>query len=43
MRVDKQGRPSCRHAEWTERNLDDAPELAALRRARNWEDEEPLT
>ena len=43
VRVDKQGRPSCRHAEWTERNLDDAPELAALWRARNWEDEEPLT
>ncbi len=44
VRVDRQGRPSsCRPAEWTRRNLDAVPELSALRRARNWEDEEPLS
>ncbi len=36
------GKPSCRFAEWTERNLATVPELSALRRARNWKDEEPL-
>ena len=43
VRVDKRGNPSCRHAEWTERNLDAVPELSSLRRARKWEDEEPLS
>ena len=43
VRVDKRGNASCRHAEWTERNLDTVPELSALKRARNWEDEEPVT
>ena len=36
------GKPSCRFADWTERNLATVPELSALRRARNWKDEEPL-
>jgi len=37
------GKPACRHAEWTARNLQTLPELSALRRARNWENEEPLS
>ena len=36
------GKPPCRLADWTVRNLDTLPELSALRRARRWEDEEPL-
>ena len=36
------GKPPCRLADWTARNLDTLPELSALRRARKWEDEEPL-
>ena len=43
VRADKRGNTSCRYAEWTKRNLDALPELSALRRARNWEDEEPLS
>ena len=43
VRLDKRGKPSCRFAEWTQRNLDTLPELSALKRARNWEDEEPLS
>jgi len=43
VRADKWGRnASCRHSEWTVRNLDTLPELALLRRVRNWEDEEPV-
>ena len=37
------GKPSCRFAEWTARNLDTVPELSVLKRARNWEDEEPIS
>ena len=37
------GKPSCRFAEWTARNLDTVPELSVLKRARNWEDEEPVS
>ncbi len=33
------GQVSCRFADWTARNLKDLPELAPLRRVRNWEDE----
>ena len=43
VRVNKHGTATCRFADWTARNLDTLPELAALRRARNWEDEEPLS
>ena len=37
------GKPSCRFAEWTARNLHTLPELSVLKRARNWEDEEPVS
>ena len=37
------GKPPCRFAEWTARNLDAVPELSVLKRARNWEDEEPMS
>ena len=40
--ADGRGKPSCRFAEWTSRNLATLPELSALRRTRRWEDEEPL-
>ena len=44
VRVDRQGRPLAgRLSEWTRRNLETAPELSALRLARKWEDEEPLS
>ena len=43
VQTDKWGRnASCRHAEWTARNLGVLPELESLKRARNWEDEEPV-
>ena len=43
VRTDKWGRnASCRHAEWTARNLGVLPELDSLKRVRNWEDEEPV-
>lgn len=42
VREDKRGNATCGLADWTARNLDTLPELSALRRARNWEDEEPL-
>ena len=42
VREDKRGNATCGLADWTARNLDALPELSALRRARNWEDEEPL-
>lgn len=43
VRTDKWGRnASCRHADWTARNLGGLPELDSLRRVRNWEDEEPV-
>jgi len=43
VRTDRWGRnPSCRHAEWTARNLGRLPELDLLKRVRNWEDEEPV-
>ena len=42
--LDKWGKPSsCAAADWTKRNLDDLPELWALKRARKWEDEEPVS
>ena len=36
------GQTACRFADWTERNLDRLHELELLRRARNWEAEEPV-
>ena len=43
VRTDRWGRnASCRHADWTARNLGVLPELESLRRVRNWEDEEPV-
>ncbi len=43
VRTDKWGRnASCRHSDWTARNLGVLPELDSLKRVRNWEDEEPV-
>lgn len=43
VRPSEWGKPSCRIAEWTKKNLDAMPELSALKRARNWENEEPVS
>lgn len=35
VRTDRWGKVSCRHADWTKRNLESLPELDSLRRVRN--------